>query len=71
VVADPHFFGDLFFCISLCEEFEDFGLAYGERVGGGIGGFELMPDPNDLSVFGGGESAAGGTILRGLFFAGL
>ncbi len=41
----------------------------GEGLGGGIGGFELMPDPADMSLFGGKSSLSIGNDFVGTFYA--
>lgn len=40
-----------------------------EGLGGGIGGFELMPDPADMSLFGGKKSIAIGNDFEGTFYS--
>ncbi len=40
----------------------------GEGLGGGIGGFELMPDPADITLFGGKKSTAIGNDFEGTFY---
>ncbi len=41
----------------------------GEGLGGGIGGFELMPDPADMSLFGSKKSVSIGNDFEGTFYA--
>lgn len=41
----------------------------GEGLSGGIGGFELMPDISELSLFGGRNSAESGNDFEGTFFS--
>jgi hypothetical protein len=43
------------------------GMADG--LGGGVGGFELMPDPADLGLFGGRKSIAIGNDFEGTFYS--
>jgi hypothetical protein len=38
-------------------------------LSGGIGGFEMMPDPSELTMFGGKKSTAIGNDLEGTFYA--
>ncbi len=40
-----------------------------EGLGSGIGGFELMPDPADMSLFGGKNSIAIGNDFEGTFYS--
>jgi len=39
------------------------------RLGGGIGGFEMMPDPSDMSLLGGKRSLSIGNDFEGTFYA--
>lgn len=39
-----------------------------EGLGGGVGGFELMPDPADMSLYGGKKSASIGNDFEGTFY---
>ena len=41
----------------------------GEGLGGGIGGFELMPDISEMSMFGGTKSAEVGNDFEGTFYS--
>ena len=41
----------------------------GEGLGGGVGGFEMMPDPADMSLFGGKSSISIGNDFVGTFYA--
>lgn len=41
----------------------------GEGLSGGVGGFEMMPDPADMSLFGGKSSLAIGNDFEGTFYA--
>jgi hypothetical protein len=40
-----------------------------EGLGGGIGGFELMPDPSEISLLGGGRSISIGNDFEGTFYS--
>ncbi|QHI70517.1 hypothetical protein [Tichowtungia aerotolerans] len=40
-----------------------------EGLGGGVGGFEMMPDPADMSLFGGKSSLSIGNDFEGTFYA--
>lgn len=40
----------------------------GDGLGGGVGGFELMPDPADMSMFGGKNSVSVGNDFVGTFY---
>lgn len=41
----------------------------GEGLGSGIGGFELIPDPADMTLFGGKKSSSIGNDFEGTFYA--
>lgn len=41
----------------------------GDGLGGGVGGFELMPDPADMSMFGGKNSVSVGNDFKGTFYS--
>ncbi|MDD3276411.1 MAG: hypothetical protein PHP93_05110 [Kiritimatiellales bacterium] len=41
----------------------------GQGLGGGVGGFELMPDAGDMSIFGGAKSMAIGNDFEGTFYS--
>ena len=43
--------------------------SFGEGLDGGIGGFELMPDPADMGLFGGKKSIAIGNDFEGTFYS--
>ena len=43
--------------------------ALGEGLGGGVGGFELMPNVDDISMFGADKSVAVGNDFEGTFFS--
>jgi hypothetical protein len=40
-----------------------------DGLGGGVGGFEMMPDPADMSLFGGKSSLSIGNDFEGTFYA--
>ena len=43
--------------------------SFGNGLTGGIGGFEMMPDPQELSMFGGTKSIAVGNDFEGTFYS--
>ena len=40
-----------------------------EGLGGGIGGFELMPDPSEMTLLGGRQSTSVGNDFEGTFYS--
>lgn len=43
--------------------------SFGEGLGGGIGGFELMPDPSEMTLLGSSRTVAAGNDLEGTFYS--
>ncbi len=41
----------------------------GEGLGGGLGGFEMIPDPAEMTLFGASKSAAAGNDFEGTFYS--
>jgi hypothetical protein len=41
----------------------------GSGLSGGVGGFEMMPDPSEMTLYGGGKSVSIGNDFEGTFYA--